>query len=156
MSRGSSTIGASRLSSVPDEKAVWLQDTALDVTHNLRTEAQYRFSASGPSTSRRIRILVGEPEAVQRALKTERRTPTRVRLLPSAPHPVRSHTTVRYAVPEPTRVTLRLYDLLGRQITTFVNEKQVRTGTHTYNWTVGAETQALSSGTYFLRLEAGG
>ncbi|MEF8796517.1 MAG: T9SS type A sorting domain-containing protein [Salinivenus sp.] len=150
------TIGASRLSSVPDEKAVWLQDTALGVTHNLRAEAQYRFSASGPSTSRRIRILVGEPEAVQRALETESTTPTRVRLLPSAPHPVRSHTTVRYAVPEPTRVTLRLYDLLGRQITTFVNEKQVRTGTHTYNWTVGAETQALSSGTYFLRLEAGG
>ena len=149
------TIEASRLSSVPDEKAVWLQDEALDVTHNLRAEAQYRFSASGPSTSRRIRILVGEPEAVQRALKTESRTPTRVRLLPSAPHPVRSHTTVRYAVPEPTRVTLRLYDLLGRQITTFVDGKQVRGGTHTYNWTVGTETQALSSGTYFLRLEAG-
>lgn len=150
------TIEASRLSSVPDEKAVWLQDEALDVTQNLRAKAQYRFSASGPSTSRRIRIVVGEPEAVQRALETESTTPTRVRLLPSAPHPVRSHTTVRYAVPEPTRVTLRLYDVLGRQVTTFVDGKQVRGGTHTYNWTVGAETQALSSGTYFLRLEAGG
>ena len=150
------TIEASRLSSVPDEKAVWLQDETLDVTQNLRAKAQYRFSASGPSTSRRIRIVVGEPEAVQRALETESTTPTRVRLLPSAPHPVRSHTTVRYAVPEPTRVTLRLYDVLGRQITTFVDGKQVRGGIHTYNWTVGAETQALSSGTYFLRLEAGG
>jgi hypothetical protein len=149
------TIEASRLSSVPDGKAVWLQDEALDVTQNLRAKAQYRFSASGPSTTRRLRILVGEPEAVRRALGTESKTPTRVRLLPSAPHPVRSHTTLRYAVPEPTRVTLRLYDLLGRQITTLVDGKQVRGGTHTYNWAVGAQTQALSSGTYFLRLEAG-
>ncbi|MFB6248786.1 MAG: T9SS type A sorting domain-containing protein, partial [Salinibacter sp.] len=149
------TVEASRLASVPEEKAVWLQDPALDVTRNLREKAQYRFSASGTSSARRLRILVGAPAAVQRALGTESTTPARVRLLPSAPHPVRSHTTVRYAVPEPTRVTLRLYDLLGRQIATFVDEKRVRGGTHTYNWTVGAETQALSSGTYILRLEAG-
>lgn len=152
---GHVTIGASRLASVPDEKAVWLQDAALDVTQNLREEAQYQFSASGTSTSRRIRVLVGTPEAVQRALETESTRPTQVRVLPSAPHPIRSHTTLRYAVPEPTRVTLRLYDLLGRQITTFVDEKQRRRGTHMYNWTVGEETQGLSSGTYFLRLEAG-
>ncbi|WP_158705067.1 T9SS type A sorting domain-containing protein, partial [Salinibacter altiplanensis] len=70
-------------------------------------------------------------------------------------HPVRSHATFRYQVPERTRATLELYDLLGRRVATFFDEKSVESGTHTYAWTRQETGSTLSSGAYLLRLRAG-
>lgn len=66
-----------------------------------------------------------------------------------APNPARGVTTLRYAVPERTPVTLRLYDVLGRQVRTIVDRELV--GRHADR----IDVSDLSSGTYFLRLKAG-
>jgi len=64
-----------------------------------------------------------------------------------APNPVRGQATVRYAVPNRQDVTLRLYDVLGRQVGTLVRGK--RKGRHE----TSLDVSDLSSGTYFLRLK---
>ncbi|MFB6098257.1 MAG: T9SS type A sorting domain-containing protein [Salinibacter sp.] len=152
---GRVTLRATGLRSVPAGTAVWLVDPALDLKRNLRETPQYRFPVSGKETTRRLRILVGSPAAVQEALGRDGSRPQRVRLLPTVPHPVRSHATLRYEVPEPTRVTLALYDLLGRRVATLVDGRTVEAGIHAYTWTRGARGRAVSSGTYLLRLRAG-
>lgn len=152
---GMVTLRATALQSVPEGMAVWLADPALNLTQNLRETSRYRFSASGEEATRRLRFLVGTPAAVQEALGREGARPQRVRLLPSVPHPVRVHATLRYEVPEPTRVTLELYDLLGRRVAMLVDDRRVEAGTHAYSWTPGAGGQAVPSGTYLLRLRAG-
>jgi len=73
-----------------------------------------------------------------------------VELLKTYPNPVQQRATVRYAVPERQEVTLRLYDILGRQVQTVVNEDQE--GRHQRN----LDVSGLASGVYFLRLRAGG
>ncbi|WP_158705057.1 T9SS type A sorting domain-containing protein, partial [Salinibacter altiplanensis] len=70
-------------------------------------------------------------------------------------HPVRSHATFRYQVPDRTRATLELYDLLGRRVATLVDDKSVEPGTHTYAWSRQDVGGTLSSGPYLLRLQAG-
>jgi len=152
---GRVTLRATDLGAVPEEKAVWLVDPALNLTRNLRETPQYRFPALEEETTRRLRFLVGSPAAVQEALGRDGAPPQRVRLLPAVPHPVRSHATLRYEVPEPTRVTLEVYDLLGRRVATLVDDRRVEVGTHAFPWTPGAGGQAVSSGTYVLRLRAG-
>jgi hypothetical protein len=147
------TLQATDLQSVPEEKAVWLVDPALDLTRNLRETPRYQFPASGNETARPIRFLVGSPAAVQQALGQTADRPQRVELLPAVPHPVRTHAALRYQVPEPTQVTLELHDLLGRRVATLVDGRRVEPGTHTHNWTPRAGT--VSSGTYMLRLRAG-
>ena len=149
------TIRAADVSSVPDNQSVWLVDPVLDQTQNLRETPTYQFPAAEATDARSLRILVGPTAAVQRRLGRNADRPERVELLPSVPHPVRSHATFRYQVPERTRATLELYDLLGRRVATLIDDKSVAPGTHTYAWTRQDTEGSLSSGAYLLRLQAG-
>lgn len=152
---GMVTITTSGIPSVPPDQEVWLVDPALDVTQNLRKTSRYQFPASGEEATRRLQFLVGAPAVIQQTLRRENARPQRVELLPSVPNPIRTHATLRYQLPEPMRVTLEVYDLLGRRVTTLVDGRQVEAGTHAYSWTPGAAGEAVSSGTYLLRLRAG-
>jgi hypothetical protein len=83
------------------------------------------------------------------AISVERRVDA-VRLLGTAPNPARSQATVRYALPERGDVTIRLYDVLGRQVRTVVQGE--RQGRHEQR----LDLDGLSSGVYVLRLRAAG
>ena len=65
------------------------------------------------------------------------------------PNPFNLTTTIRYSVPEHTNVTLKIFDLLGREVATLVNEEK-QTGF--YN--VKFDGSSLASGIYFYRIEA--
>jgi hypothetical protein len=152
---GMVTITTSGIPSVPQDQEAWLVDPVLDVTRNLRKTSRYQFPALGEEATRRLQFLVGAPAVVQQTLRRENTRPQRVELLPSVPNPIRTHATLRYQLPEPMRVTLEVYDLLGRRVTTLVDGRQVEAGTHAYSWTPGAAGEGVSSGTYLLRLRAG-
>jgi hypothetical protein len=73
-----------------------------------------------------------------------------LQLLGTYPNPARSQATVRYALPEKQEVTLRLYDMLGRQVRTIAEGR--REGRQERQ----VDVSSLPSGRYFLRLQAGG
>lgn len=151
---GSVRLNVSGVARVPKDRAVWLVDPVLDAAQNLRQDATYRFSSAGREASRRLHLLVGAPGDVRAAVGARARTPTAVELAPPAPHPIGTHATLRYSVPSAARVTLTLYDLLGRRVTTLVDNRDAPAGFHTLSWS--AATGAVSSGTYVLRLQADG
>lgn len=74
----------------------------------------------------------------------------KVRLLGTAPNPVRQQAKVRYALPQRQDVTVQLYDVLGRQVRTVVSEP--KEGRHKQS----LDVSGLSSGVYFLRLQSNG
>jgi len=66
------------------------------------------------------------------------------------PNPFNPTTKINFAIPKSGFVTLKIYDILGREIKTLVNEiKQAG------NYTVDFNASEFSSGVYFYRLEAG-
>jgi photosystem II stability/assembly factor-like uncharacterized protein len=71
------------------------------------------------------------------------------------PNPFNSITTIRYSLPEDGKVTIKVYDILGREIATLVNEEKPA-GTHSVNFSVGSFGAAsnLTSGVYFYQLIA--
>lgn len=73
-----------------------------------------------------------------------------VELLPPAPNPARSRSKIRYSVPDRQKVSLRLYDVLGRQVSTIAQGKVEGRQATTIN------VSSLPSGIYFLRLDASG
>ncbi len=76
--------------------------------------------------------------------------PGRLALLQNYPNPFNVQTTIRFTLPEPQNVELTIYDLLGRQVQTLLDEhKQAGVHTITFN------ASHLSSGVYFYRLQAG-
>lgn len=66
------------------------------------------------------------------------------------PNPFNPATIIEYSVPEETRVVLSLYDILGRRISTFVNEIK-SAGRYKYSF----DASALSAGVYLYRINAG-
>jgi len=71
----------------------------------------------------------------------------RLFLDPIFPNPVTSNATISYRLEESTDVTIVIYDLCGRMVTTLVNESQMA-GRYSVKWSIGE----LYSGIYFYRI----
>jgi hypothetical protein len=69
------------------------------------------------------------------------------------PNPSRQSFHVRYAVPQPTRVSLKLYDICGREQRTLVSEQQ-KPGYYSIVWN-GRDNQnrTCSQGIYFIQMQ---
>ncbi len=72
------------------------------------------------------------------------------RLAQNYPNPFNPTTTIGYDLPSASQVSLKVYDVVGREVATLVNEAQAA-GEHTATFN-GAN---LASGIYFYRLQAG-
>ncbi len=66
------------------------------------------------------------------------------------PNPFNPTTQIRYRVPAAGRVTLRIYDLLGRTVVTLVDQEQPA-GEYTVRWNASSN----AAGMYIYRMEAG-
>jgi len=71
-------------------------------------------------------------------------------LFQNFPNPFNPSTTIKYSITKQSYVTLKVYDILGREITILVNEEK-RAGNYEMNWNAAK----LSSGVYFYKLKAG-
>ena len=72
------------------------------------------------------------------------------KLYPNYPNPFNPSTQISFSLAEHGATTLRIYDLLGREVATLING-QLASGYHTVNF-IGS---GLSSGIYFVRLVQG-
>jgi hypothetical protein len=66
------------------------------------------------------------------------------------PNPFNPTTTIYFALPSKSFVTLKVFDILGREVSTIVSE-EMSTGNYTREWNAANR----SSGIYFYRLQAG-
>ena len=66
------------------------------------------------------------------------------------PNPFNPSTTITFSIPTSEFVTLKVYDVLGREVATLVNEN-LSAGSYSYNF----DASNLTSGVYFYKLQAG-
>ncbi len=67
------------------------------------------------------------------------------------PNPFNPSTKINFAIPKQGLVTMKIYDVLGREVRTLVNEVK-----NAGNYTVDFNASELSSGVYFYKLESQG
>ena len=65
------------------------------------------------------------------------------------PNPFNPSTTIEFILPEESEISLRIYDILGRQVS-IIYEGVKEAGIHRYHW----NASGLASGIYFCRLNA--
>jgi hypothetical protein len=76
--------------------------------------------------------------------------PNKFELAQNYPNPFNPTTTIEYSIPQAGVVTIKIFDILGREVTTLVNEEKQR-GNHVVKF----NASNLSSGIYFYKLQAG-
>lgn len=76
--------------------------------------------------------------------------PTRFNLLRNHPNPFNPMTTFEIQVAKPGPVQVKVFDILGREVITLLNET-MKTGTYSVTW----DASYMPSGIYFYRMQAG-
>ncbi|MGA8265493.1 MAG: T9SS type A sorting domain-containing protein, partial [Ignavibacteriaceae bacterium] len=76
--------------------------------------------------------------------------PQKYYLSQNYPNPFNPSSIINYEIPKSSLVTLKVYDVLGREVATLVNEEK-----HTGRYNVTFSASKYSSGVYFYRITAG-
>jgi hypothetical protein len=114
--------------------------------HTLTTDStQYVYAGTNNGVWRRplSEIITSVPQ-----LSSE--LPNAYELNQNYPNPFNPSTTISYQLPATSLVTLKLFDVLGREITTLVNGVE-EPGYKLVQW----NSNGMGSGVYFYRLQAG-
>jgi hypothetical protein len=75
--------------------------------------------------------------------------PEKYALLQNFPNPFNPSTTIRYGIPSDSRVTIKIINTIGQEVTTLINSTQ-SSGYHEVNFNAGN----LASGIYLYRISA--
>ena len=94
----------------------------------------------GPEVS--VEILNG--------VQVQNSLPTEIVLLQNYPNPLNPATVIHFSVAQPVHATLKIYDMLGQEAATLVDEN-LDAGTYDRYW----DAEGFAGGVYLYRLTAG-
>jgi hypothetical protein len=119
--------------------------SALTNTYNASFPDEVRATAFGFGE-----FIFGSSDNQLSLIQLNEGKPKQYALLQNYPNPFNPTTTISYQLPVASQVSLKVYDVLGREVMTLVNGKQEA---GVYNLSLNASN--LSSGVYFYRLQSG-
>jgi hypothetical protein len=120
---------------------------------------EYQYYASGIGLVKNVRTLPGNQAHTDELIGyvttgvsngAGNQVPRDFSLSQNYPNPFNPSTTITFSVGTYSHTSLRVYDVLGREVATLVNE-QKPAGTYTQKWNAAS----MPSGIYFYRLQAG-
>ena len=76
-------------------------------------------------------------------------SPNSFNLAQNYPNPFNPSTTIKFSLPENSMVTLKVYNIVGEEVATLINEERDR-GIHSVDF----DASKLSSGVYFYKIQA--
>ena len=84
------------------------------------------------------------------SVEEEENAPIQFELSDNYPNPFNPSTTIDFSLPSKYFVTLKIFDLIGREVATIVSA-ELEAGKYTRQW----NAQGLSSGVYYYKMRAG-
>jgi Secretion system C-terminal sorting domain len=89
------------------------------------------------------------------AIEVEGLIPGQFTLFQNYPNPFNPGTKIRYQLPQESKVIIKLYDILGAEVITLINEKK-EAGVYEVDFNAQSTTGVLPSGIYIYRIVADG
>ncbi|MFQ5823329.1 MAG: FG-GAP-like repeat-containing protein [bacterium] len=144
------------LDEMPQDKQLRLVDERLGVVKDLRRDSNYLFVSGSSKSKKSLRLLVGNHDSVEGNSLEIQTVPDSYVLSQNFPNPFNPATIIRYGLPKAERVTLKVYNLLGEEVLTLVNDKYQSAGVHFEIWNGrNKDGRRVASGIYVYHLRAG-
>ncbi|MGB3019232.1 MAG: T9SS type A sorting domain-containing protein, partial [Ignavibacteria bacterium] len=104
-----------------------------------------------------VQFLLASKNAVVGINQTSTEVPGTFEMSQNYPNPFNPTTKIDFAIPKTASVSLKIYDISGREIKTLINNETIFTGKYTVDWnSTGNSGSLVSSGVYFYRIISGG
>ncbi len=138
-----------------DVRKIFQRDYSRQITYTWLTSSGRRFSVITNDTTSNGGEVVTEhiewaiPSNLTEVTGTES-VPEKYSLSQNYPNPFNPSTSINYEIPTERRVTIKIYNSIGKELRTLINENQ-SAGKHTLSF----NASALPSGIYFARMQAG-
>ncbi len=135
--------------------AVYLVDEEMNYKQDLRQRTMYEYQSRGLDKPKRLSLVVGKEEYVSEETANTAGMPNDFMLEQNFPNPFNPETTIRFGLPQQSTVTLKIYDLAGREVVTVLEKVELPAGRHQRVWD-GRDVsgRAVSNGIYFCQLIA--
>jgi hypothetical protein len=127
------------------ERTAIAPDSVVEAVISFDVSSTAKMGASGDIV---IVITAGDGVVARKSISVAVAVPTVYELSQNYPNPFNPTTTIEYQLPADGFVTLKVYDTLGREVATLVNEQQKA---DYYKATFNGGS--LASGVYFYRLQ---
>jgi len=118
--------------------------------------SDYSFSRLNQETNSPFQILVGNTDFIERQVaEIQSRLPKDFCLFQNYPNPFNSTTQIRFQLPSAEKVSLKILNLMGREVRALLNEHQAA-GNYQVSWD-GRDNQGNEAGTgvYLCVFQAG-
>lgn len=116
-----------------------LQDAQLDNSIAQNWFAANKYGSPGTANTQ-VTVSINEASAV----------PIKFQLFQNYPNPFNGYTVITYSIPQSGWVSLKIYDLTGKEVRTIVSGFQKAN-----SYKINFESSGLSSGIYFYKLQLG-
>ena len=111
------------------------------------------LASLGGNRPYRLSLVVGPPEYVLEHSADIVQPPRAALLDQNVPNPFNPVTRIRFGLPRPAEVTLEIFDVRGRRVTSLLQGEPRQAGYHTAVWTgLDDNGSRVSSGVYLYRL----
>ena len=121
---------------------------------NSNSPKEYSFTDKSAASGKylyRLKQLDNDGQySYSKEVEVDLGTPTAFALEQNYPNPFNPTTSIQYSVVRSQNVTIKVFNVLGKEVAVLVNEKQ-EPGTYTVEFS----TANLASGTYIYRMQAG-
>ena len=135
------------------ENGEWTNIGFVKGSGNSNSPKNYSFIDGNPLSGKveyRLKQIDNDGSFKYSSIVTVNSLPIQFNLAQNYPNPFNPTTTIQYAIPKAEHVTLKVYDELGNEVTTLVNENKVAG-----QYKVSFNGSNLASGIYYYRIAAG-
>jgi hypothetical protein len=152
--KGIVSLSLEDIHAIPSHQDIRLVDPVLGIVYNLRSEKAITFTSQGNENPYHFKLIVGEADDIQSQLDDMGMVPNDFELFQNTPNPFNPVTNIRVSLLEDARITLKVYNLLGKEVNTLAFNQSLSKGNHRFIW-AGKDDNGyqLPSGVYLYRIE---
>ncbi len=149
---GQIVIDAIDVSFIPSEFDAVLVDLDNKIQHDLRLGNSYQYVSIGDEEAHNFQVFVGLPENISKSIENLGILPTEFSVAQNAPNPFNPVTAIRLQLVEDAIVSMKIFNILGEEVTILVNNEYINSGYHQIIWN-GRDnaSRQLPSGLYLYQ-----